>query len=83
MQILSVDEQKVFEQLENISHESLWADAIRLVVNARDPSRFRSLILQLQSQSRDNESVMRNILGDAFDSVMSLRIEPVTGTWAQ
>jgi hypothetical protein len=83
MQILSVNEQKVFEQLENISHESLWADAIRLVVNARDPSRFRSLILQLQSQSRDNESVMRNILGDAFDSVMSLRIEPVTGTWAQ
>lgn len=71
---LSVSEKRVFEKLRNVSEESLWGLGIKKAIEANDPGRFRSLIEQLQSQAKDNRDVMRKILGNAYSSVMRLRV---------
>ncbi len=71
---LSDREKKVFESLKKISRDSLWNDAIQVVVSSGDTERFRKLIIQLQSQAADNREVMRRILGHAYGPVMKLKI---------
>lgn len=72
MNQLSIPEQTAFEKLKTLTTESIWSLAIKNVTDAFDPYRFRLLICQLKSQADDNPEVMKNILGDAYESVVSL-----------
>lgn len=69
---LSEPETKVFEQLKELNSSSLWGLAITNVCATPDAGRFRELVKQLQSQGSDNPTVMKSILGPAYDSVMYL-----------
>lgn len=70
---MSYNEQRAFEKLQQVKHESIWAAAIKNVVESKDVVRFRMLICDLKSQAHDNMVTMRNILGaEALQAVLKL-----------
>lgn len=71
-ELLTDAERNVFEHLRKVKHESIWNHAIDQVITKGDALRFLRLILQLKSQARDNEEVMKTILEDAYEPLMAL-----------
>lgn len=70
---LTYREQIAVEALKNISHESLWIEAINKVMTDFSVENFRLLICSLLSQNDDNPVLMRRILGTAYESVVNLK----------
>lgn len=63
----------IIELLKKVPTESIWGTGIRLVVQTKDADRVVTLIADLRSQSRDNEWVMREILGDeCYEAINSI-----------
>lgn len=71
-QFLNPLEVRAFEELKKLDHDSIWGIAVKNVMQANDPIPFRRLICDLKSQANDNSQVMKNILGDAYESVVAL-----------
>lgn len=71
--LLSSVELIAFDALKGVSNESLWGIAIKEVMNRPSVSKFRQLISDLISQDEDDPGTMKNILGDAYESVVSLK----------
>jgi hypothetical protein len=70
---LNDNEAVCFSLLKEVSHESVWATAIRNVIHSNDIPRFRRLICDLKSQANDNMDSMRTILGNkTLNAVMNL-----------
>lgn len=64
---------KIIELLKTVNPDSIWGTGIRLVVQTKDADRVVTLIADLRSQSRDDELVMRDILGDeCFEAINSI-----------
>lgn len=72
MNELSIPEQTAFEKLKQIQGKTLWGIAIKNITTSFDPCRFRLLICDLKSQAKDNPYAMKQILGDAYENVVSL-----------
>jgi hypothetical protein len=65
-------EQQAMASLEQVNLDTLWGAAIEEIIRTKDPIKFRVLVAQLQCQNRDNPTVMKKILGGAYDSIMAL-----------
>ena len=74
-QFLNPVEVKAYEQLKKIDHDSIWGIAIKDVIKGNNPESFKELIRNLKSQANDNNKMMRNILGNAYESVITLNSE--------
>jgi hypothetical protein len=72
MNQLSNSEQQAFEKLSAADVQGLWAPAIENVTKSNDVSMFRRLVCDLKSQANDCPEVMKNILGDAYESIVAL-----------
>lgn len=72
MNQLSVQERRVYQKLKEVTNEGAWGQAIKMVISEGDQNKFRLLITQLKSQAKDCADTMKKILGNAYDSVISL-----------
>lgn len=71
-QFLNPAEVRALEELKKIDTESIWGIAINNVVKSDEPVLFRRLICELKSQASDCAETMKNILGNAYESVIAL-----------
>lgn len=69
---LTPPEKRVFSELRNLRHSSIWGIAISNVCEVPDAERFRELIRSLKSQAADDENTMRAILGDKLELIKAL-----------
>lgn len=68
---LSAAELHAYNMMENVSQETGWGLAIKNVYRDPEPAKIRLLISQLNSQAIDNPEAMQQILGKAYDSIIS------------
>lgn len=66
--------EKIIELLKMVDPEaSLWGLAVAKAIAVPEPDRVVNLIIELRSQARDNEPMMKEILGaECYAEIMSI-----------
>lgn len=67
---LSRNEARLFEALCAVPDNTLWGLAISKVMDQPEPKKFRELVKQLKSQTKDNEPIMISILGESTTKLL-------------
>jgi hypothetical protein len=72
---LTPQEAMLLNCLQAVPQTTIWGVGIQQALAAKDETRFRGLIAQLQSQNNDNPVIMRNILSDAcYEALVNYKI---------
>jgi hypothetical protein len=74
--LLSPEERNAFDALCELKGKSIWHIAIENQLQHGSAEGFQHLLESLHSQAEDNEEMMREILGVAFEPVMVLKEIP-------
>lgn len=72
---------QILDHFRTVPPDSLWGEAVRVFLLKEEEKTLEDcfrLMRQLQSQMRDNEVMMQNILGPAFQFIRDFKIpEPL------